>query len=178
MPRYVALLRGIMPMNPDHRMEKLRAVFEELGFDHVQSVIASGNIIFDTERTDVRQLEADIEAALCAKNGDETATIVRTKTEIQKLIAADPFKTVDSPKQHRPNVTFFQQAPDHVRLPKNDHGLTSYGVVDHAFCYTVDMASTGTPEAMVTLEREFGKTITTRTWGTVEKIWKKMQAGD
>jgi hypothetical protein len=42
--RYVALLRGIMPTNPNMKGEKLKAVFEGLGFSNVHTVIASGNV--------------------------------------------------------------------------------------------------------------------------------------
>ena len=47
--RYVALLRGIGPANPNMRNEKLRGVLEELGLANVASVISSGNLLFDTE---------------------------------------------------------------------------------------------------------------------------------
>ena len=50
MAKYVALLRGITPSNPKLRNEKLRNVFESLGYKNVVSVISSGNIIFETQR--------------------------------------------------------------------------------------------------------------------------------
>ena len=37
--RYVALLRGIGPTNPNMRNEKLRGFFEVLVFEDVQTVI-------------------------------------------------------------------------------------------------------------------------------------------
>ena len=48
MTKYIAFLRGIGPGNPNMRNEKLRGAFEELGFKNVQSVISSGNVIFDS----------------------------------------------------------------------------------------------------------------------------------
>lgn len=42
MTTYVALLRGIVPLNPNMRNEKLRGVFEKLGFTNVRTVISSG----------------------------------------------------------------------------------------------------------------------------------------
>lgn len=41
--KYVALLRGIAPTNPNMRNDKLREVFEKPGFKNVQTVISSGN---------------------------------------------------------------------------------------------------------------------------------------
>ena len=48
MHRYAALLRGIAPSGPNMTNDKLRGVFEELGYEHVASVLASGNIVFDS----------------------------------------------------------------------------------------------------------------------------------
>ena len=42
MTRYVALLRGIAPMNPNTRDVKLRGASENLEFEHVKTVISSG----------------------------------------------------------------------------------------------------------------------------------------
>ncbi len=48
MVRYVALLRGMGPANPNMRGEKLRKVFEGLGFENVRTVLASGNVLFES----------------------------------------------------------------------------------------------------------------------------------
>jgi uncharacterized protein (DUF1697 family) len=53
--KYVALLRGIGPSNPNMRNEKLRGVFEKLGFDNVQTVISSGNVLFQTPTKDMKR---------------------------------------------------------------------------------------------------------------------------
>jgi uncharacterized protein (DUF1697 family) len=46
MVKYVALLRGIAPTNPNMRNDKLRGVFEKLSFENVKTVISSGNVVF------------------------------------------------------------------------------------------------------------------------------------
>ena len=51
--RYVALLRGINVTGKNMiKMETLRATFESLGLRHVKSYINSGNLIFETVKTD------------------------------------------------------------------------------------------------------------------------------
>src|SRR4051812_30410175 len=91
---YAAFLRGIMPTNPNMRNEKLRGVFESLGFSNVQTVISSGNVIFEStsKDKDVAKLEITIEKALTAKLGINSTTIIRSKNDLEKLIASDPFK--------------------------------------------------------------------------------------
>ena len=46
MPRYVALLRGVSPMNA--KMPELRRCYEAAGFTNVATVLASGNVVFDS----------------------------------------------------------------------------------------------------------------------------------
>ncbi len=46
MPRWVALLRGVSPMNA--KMPQVRAAYEAAGFTDVVTVLASGNVVFDS----------------------------------------------------------------------------------------------------------------------------------
>ena len=45
MPRYIALLRGVSPMNC--KMPELKAAFESAGFSNVKTLLSSGNVAFD-----------------------------------------------------------------------------------------------------------------------------------
>lgn len=44
MPRYVAFLRGVSPMNA--RMPELKKCFESAGFEDVRILLSSGNVAF------------------------------------------------------------------------------------------------------------------------------------
>jgi uncharacterized protein (DUF1697 family) len=61
--KYVVLLRGIGVANPNMHGSKLAGVLQGLGFTHVQSVISSGNVIFESDSTDISKLETTIEMA-------------------------------------------------------------------------------------------------------------------
>ena len=45
MPRYVAFLRGVSPMNA--KMPELARCFEGSGFTEVKTVLSSGNLVFN-----------------------------------------------------------------------------------------------------------------------------------
>jgi len=45
MPRFVAFLRGVSPLNA--RMPELKSSFEAAGFRNVRTVLSSGNVVFD-----------------------------------------------------------------------------------------------------------------------------------
>lgn len=89
MPRSVAFLRAVNVGGRVVKMDALRAAFEALSLQRVQTFIASGNVIFDHKARDIAALERRIEAALHATFGFEIDTFVRSLDEIA-VIAAHP----------------------------------------------------------------------------------------
>jgi uncharacterized protein (DUF1697 family) len=146
-----------MPTNPNMRGEKLRAVFEELGFKNVRTVIASGNVVFDSQTKSTASLEKKIETALQKNLGFRSTTMVRSHSDMRELERRNPFKGIKDEKPNYLVVTFFKDGRE--ELPS---------VID------LKMA-TGT-ELMTRLEKRFGKEITTRTWKTVLRILAKMDS--
>ena len=90
MPRYVAFLRAINVGGRTVKMDRLRAIFEALEFDAVQTFIASGNVIFEAPGT-ARAVERAIETALERSLGYQVRTFLRTPNELERAIAAGPF---------------------------------------------------------------------------------------
>lgn len=176
--RCVALLRGIGPGNPNMRNEKLRGVVERLGFGNVQSVISSGNVLFDADdAADLAALEAEIEAAWPEQLGFTSTTIIRTREQLAGLVAADPFEGRADTPDARLNVTFLKHEPAQrlevpYTAPGGDYAIVA--VVDRAMCSVVDLTGARTPDLMRWMEKTYGKQITTRTWKTVHRIVDRM----
>lgn len=176
MPLYVALLRGIGPTNPNMRGEKLRECFLGLGFTDVQTVIASGNVIFKTRSTNVRALETKIEKELPKQLGFTSTTIIRSKKELEELTATDPFAKTAKPKDYT-IVTFFKH-PTTLPFALPHKGVGSVIIKMHkksALMSIVNIQQEKTPDFMRVLEKTFGKEITTRTWRTVWRILRTME---
>ncbi|MGI8811847.1 MAG: DUF1697 domain-containing protein [Pyrinomonadaceae bacterium] len=90
--KYVALLRGInVGGNTIVKMETLREVFSNLGFQNVRSYINSGNIAFETVRTGEAKLTEIISNAIESKFGKKIAVMVRSAAEIDEIIKYNPF---------------------------------------------------------------------------------------
>lgn len=173
MVKYAALLRGISPSNPNMRNEKLRSVFESLGFANVQTVISSGNILFESPSENVKELETIIEKALLVKLGFSSTTIIRSKEELQKLIDKNPFKGIEDTPKSRLNVTFLKnKVHTELKFPhrSKDKTYELLGIYDGVICSVVYLTGARTPDLMLWLEKQFGKEITTRTWKTVMRI--------
>ncbi len=95
MTRYVALLRAINVGGRNIKMAHLRELFEALGFSNVETFIASGNVIFDSQTQDARMLEKRIEDHLRESLGYEVATFVRSASELADISRHRPFAPSD-----------------------------------------------------------------------------------
>lgn len=181
MHRYAALLRGIMPSNPAMSNDKLRGVFESLGMQQVSSVLASGNILFATEETDVPTLEQRIQEGLQEHLGIAGGTIVRSLDELRTLLDSDPFPGLTHGRGTYLTATFLKDGSGHdVELPADPDPRTrvvGYDEAARVFLAVIDNSDPGsTPDFMAWLDRTYGKDITTRTWLTVQRIVKKLEA--
>jgi len=82
MKRYIAFLRGMNLGNRRLPMTRLKEVFEELGFDEVETFVASGNVLFSTKAADTGRLESRIAKHLESSLGYGVDTFVRTGDEV------------------------------------------------------------------------------------------------
>jgi uncharacterized protein (DUF1697 family) len=168
MIKYVALLRGIGPGNPNMHGSKLKSVLEDLGFSNVQTVISSGNVLFESDSTDIEQMEKVIEEAWPVKLGFNSMTVIRSHDQLKALADQDPYKGLLHTRETYLLVTFFKKMPTDIR----DNFYSDLGV--NALCSVIDTTRSRTPDFMPKLERQFGKDITSRTWNTIARILKKM----
>jgi uncharacterized protein (DUF1697 family) len=74
-------------------MDRLRKLFAELGLKNVSTFIASGNVVFSTDSSDVDGLRDTIERHLLHELGYEVATFLRSPPELAAIAAFDPAKT-------------------------------------------------------------------------------------
>jgi uncharacterized protein (DUF1697 family) len=72
-------------------MSRLKSLFEELGFDEVETFIASGNVIFSSKAKDSTQLETRIARQLEKSLGYPVDTFVRTAEEVVAIGKAKVF---------------------------------------------------------------------------------------
>jgi uncharacterized protein (DUF1697 family) len=177
MTKYIAFLRGINSGgNQTVRMEVLRKTFEALGFENVKTILASGNVIFDTDTRDEKALEDEIEEVLPGVIGFGSTVIIRSIENIQHFAASYPFGGSTPNPNNKPYVTFLQGTPEtKLTFPATGKGYTIIGIFDGAICSVVDLSHAKTPDLMQVLDKEFGKGNTTRSWNTIERILKSQK---
>ena len=99
----VALLRGINVGGINIKMADLAAVFRDLGFEDVKTVLASGNVLFASSESNTK-LKPRIEQALRDAFGYDAWVILVTVEELRRVVEAFPFPEDDAGKQ--PYVMF------------------------------------------------------------------------
>ncbi len=111
MARYVAFLRAINVGGHVVKMEALRRLFEALDLSEVETVIASGNVIFDASSKSSKAIEKRIEDHLQSKLGYPVETFVRSPAELTAVATYKPFKSSDVAKAHTLYIGFLDDAP-------------------------------------------------------------------
>ena len=84
MPKYIAFLRAINVGGHVVKMDQLRELFVQLGFENVETFIASGNVIFDS-KSNPKSLEQKIEKHLRQALGYEVRTFIRSTKELAAI---------------------------------------------------------------------------------------------
>jgi uncharacterized protein (DUF1697 family) len=168
MPRYVAFLRGVSPMNL--KMPQLKACLEAAGFTEVKTLLSSGNAVFDSKSASGSAVEGKAEAAM-AEHLDRTFyTIVRRVDALQAMIDADPYAKFKLPADAKRVVTFLREPPaaGKLNLPLEVEQARILAVHGREI-FTAYVPQPGNPVFMTLIEKTFGKDVTTRTWETVKK---------
>ncbi len=108
MTRYVALLRGINVGGKNLiKMTDLRECFEGLGFADVTTYIQSGNVVFGAKGAKAA-LNGRIEQALASAFDYDATVILRSKRQLQNVVARVPRGFGSRPAKYRYDVIFLQ----------------------------------------------------------------------
>lgn len=171
--RYIALLRAVNVGGRVVKMERLRALFAELGLENVRTYIQSGNVFFDAPAQNRQNLQLRIENHLSAALEYEVPVFLRTLVDFEKALAMAPFRGKDPTGDTR-HLIVFLSAPikEGIRFPhcspRNDC------VILHAFeseAFVVIRVEKGrVPNATAFLEKALNLSSTARFYHTAEKL--------
>lgn len=173
MMRYAAFLRGVNLGKRSVKSADLVAAFAGLGFAHPRTLIASGNVLFDTDETDEAALRARIETGLAKAFGFDIGTVLRSMDELAGMIAADPFAGQQESEAQMLYVTFLAD-PETQRLElpcRLDGDFEVVKVLPREIFHIAWRKPDGryTAETQNVIWKPFGKKIlwTNRNWNTI-----------
>jgi len=170
--RHVALLRGVNVNGITIKSAELKALFVELGFGAVRTVLASGNVLFDTDESGAA-LHTRIEQALRKRFGYDAWIVLLTQKTVSDIAAAYPFERID--EERHPYIVF---GSDKAML---DEIMEKAGTVDAAteqlergkgvlYWQCPRGESLDTPVAKLLGKTRYKSSTTTRNLRTVEKL--------
>jgi uncharacterized protein (DUF1697 family) len=91
MPRYVALLGSINVGGNRVTMAELRRAFEIEGMTNVETIVASGNVLFEHEARPTAGLEEKLAMLMLDHFDIRSTALVRSREEIAATLANNPF---------------------------------------------------------------------------------------
>jgi uncharacterized protein (DUF1697 family) len=88
---FCAFLRGVNVKGTNMKMADVSAVFEKAGVKNVSSVLASGNILFASEKNE-DALKPILEEAMSEHFSYDAFLFVKSMDEIEKIVRDNPFE--------------------------------------------------------------------------------------
>jgi uncharacterized protein (DUF1697 family) len=172
--RAVALLRGVNVGGVRFKMADLAAALEATGFTDVRTVLASGNVVFESDEADASRLKHVIEQALRERFGYDAWIVLVTREKLAAIVAAFPF---DAEREGwHPYVLF---GSDQARLdelaaaaPELDPAEEIIAPGDGVLYWQLNIAvgSTNTRLAKLAAKARFKATTTNRNLRTLRKL--------
>ena len=176
MPVYAAFLRAINVGGHVVKMDRLRKIFEEAGARDVETVIASGNVLFASPSRNEAALAAKLAAALETALGYEVATFLRTPAELAETAGRRPFGKAEGANLY---VGFLSSAPSAasvraLRACANE--VDDFRVAGREVYWLCRKSFSQSLFSGAKLERVLGSATTLRNITTVRRIAEKLSS--
>ncbi len=172
--KHCAFLRGVNVKGTAMKMAEVIDVFKNAGMKNVSSVLATGNILFESEKTP-ENLKEILEKSLSVRFGYEAFLFIKTSEEVNKILENLPFE-----KAENLHIYSFicEKGEENVLLEEfkkvNHQKSEEAKIVNQNFYWQISKGNT--------LDSEFGKILgkksfkdifTSRNINTIEKIVNK-----
>jgi uncharacterized protein (DUF1697 family) len=172
MNTFIALFRGINVGGHNILpMKELASVLESIGLLCVRTYIQSGNVVFQSNTTDVQKLSNAISTAVATSHGFSPRVLLLLAQALREAIASNPFPDgVAEPKTL--HLFFLASSPAN---PKVEH-LASLRAVREEFrlidkvLYLHAPDGIGRSKLAANVEKAMGVPATARNWRSALKI--------
>ncbi len=179
---FISILRGINVSGHNMiKMEALKTLFQNLGFNDVRTYIQSGNVIFQAGENDTEEMAAKIRQKIKETFGFEVPVLVLEQSLMQNIYLNNPFLksriTAEgslSPLPHL-HVTFLakQLLPENMgKLQGLQFAPDEFVIMDKVVYLFCPNGYGRTKLTNSFFESKLKVTATTRNWKTVEAFLK------
>ncbi|MBV6643464.1 MAG: DUF1697 domain-containing protein [Cyclobacteriaceae bacterium] len=175
MAKYIAMLRGINVSGQKLiKMADLRESMTRLGLENVATYVQSGNILFNTQETDLRVISERISSQIKKDFTFDVPCIVRSAEYFKKVLTNNDFLQ-QGRDEKRCYVTFLEEEPDPMHVQKID----SQQYAPEEFIIKGDLLYFYSPDGYGKakmnnnfFEQKLRVKATTRNWNSVNKLYE------
>lgn len=172
MNKIIALLRGINVGGHNKLpMRELVALLESMGLNNVQTYIQSGNVVFESDQTDLPTLAREISAVIGESHGFVPQILLLRLGDLQTAVSQNPFPA--AAENHKTLHFYFLESapanPDLALLESVKIESEQFELIDTVF-YLHAPDGIGRSKLATKVERALGVAATARNWRSVSKI--------
>ena len=174
--RSVAFLRAINVGWHTVKMDRLRALFADLGLANVETFIASGNVLFDAPSAKTEKLETRIEQQLEKALGYEVPTYIRPLEALAAVATDHPFHTHEA-DGHALSIGFLKSPLDSAhaaRLAALANDYDDFHIHDRQVYWRCRGRMSNSKLFGKVLDRAIGAPATFRNVTTIRKLAAKI----
>ncbi len=171
MPTYISFLRGInVGGHKKVVMSDLRQLYENAGFTKILTYIQSGNVVFDSSEDNRKVLKDQIETAIVVQYGFAAQVILKTKAELDALLATCPYKNDDVSKIY---FTLLSDQPDEAKIAiakTIQHPPERFSLEGDVIVLYCENGYGKTKLTNTFFESKLKLAATTRNWNTISEL--------
>lgn len=174
MENYIALLRGInVGGNRIVKMELLRTLLSDNGFEDVSTYIQSGNLLFKYKNKSQKEASSVITKLIKSEFDLEVPTIITTPQELVDLMELIPTKMKNEYQPNHVFIIFLDKIPENDKiesLAAQDLGKGEYIIIDKYVIFGSNEGFSGSKMNTNFFEKKLHAKGTARNLKTVEKL--------
>lgn len=178
---YLALLRGINVGGKNKvPMAELRVCFDELAYENVQTYIASGNVIFESNKGSA-ELTEEIQEALPGKfklDSGPIKALVLSHDQLQEVISQAPRGFGSEPDKYHSDAIFLMgiSSGEAIKVFNPREGVDKVWQGDLVI-YSQRLSAQRTKSRLSKImSSPLYKDMTIRSWGTTARLLELMNA--
>ena len=175
MGKYISLLRGINISGQKLiKMPVLIDLYKSIGFQNVETYLQSGNVLFNSDITDRKEIAGIIEEGIKYKFGYDVSVLIKIGINLKKIIKNNPFlkNNADTVKFY---ITMLFEKPEKELL----ESIMNFQSGKDEFHINEDIIYINCPDGYGRtkinnnfFEKKLKVTATTRNWNTVNMLLK------
>lgn len=174
MNSYISILRGINVSGQKIiKMDALCNAYKDLGFENVKTYIQSGNVIFQSDKSNQNEIGRIISKKIETQFGFEVPILIMNIQELKEIIRNNPFLNDKSMDISQLYVTFLSSKPefDKFEVIKNGkYNGEQIEMINKAIYLFCPNGYGKTKLSNTFLENKLKVTATTRNWKTTLEL--------